>query len=120
MKETISIELKCLRFFSYHGWLEEEAKTGNEFEVEMSIQMKVVGEIVAIDQTVNYARVYELIKEEMAAPQKLLETVAQRIGVRIEQEFSSILSIYISIKKLTAPIPNFIGSVGVSYTKEFE
>jgi dihydroneopterin aldolase len=119
MQETMTIELTGLRFFAYHGWHEEESKTGNQFEVAIQIFTAVSQPIHSIDQTVNYVRAYELVKTEMEQPQKLLETLVQRIAVRIGEEFAAVQKLVISIKKLTAPIPHFTGSVGVTYTKEF-
>jgi dihydroneopterin aldolase len=119
MQESMTIELTGLRFFACHGWHEEESKTGNEFEVNLQIFTAVSGAIESIDQTVNYVKAYELLKAEMNAPRKLLETLAQQIALRIKEEFPTIQKIVISLKKLTAPIPNFIGNVGVVFTKEF-
>ena len=115
----MTITLTGLRFFSYHGWHEEESKTGHEFEVDLQLFITVSEAIHSIDQTLNYVRAYELLKAAMDQPQKLLETLVQRIALRMQKEFPTILKVVISIKKLTPPIPNFTGSVGVTYTKEF-
>ena len=37
MPGSITIELKGLRFFAYHGLYAEEQKTGNEFEIDLFV-----------------------------------------------------------------------------------
>ena len=46
MAGMISIELKRLRFLAYHGLYAEEKKTGNEFEVNLVVN--VPDELVAV------------------------------------------------------------------------
>lgn len=119
MKGLITISLKGLRFFAYHGYHEEESIVGNSFEVEVAITYKAESIISSIHQTINYVQVYEQVKAVMSQPQKLLETVAMLLAENLHKEFRSIQKVVISITKLTAPISNFTGSVGVSYTKEY-
>jgi len=65
-------------------------------------------------------RAYEIIAGEMANPRRLLETIARSIADKIGLAFPDLRTITISIQKLTAAIPNFTGSVGVTYTKQTE
>lgn len=119
MDAAMTIELKGLRFYGYHGLHEEEGKAGNAFEVEVKMTQAVTGPIHSIDQTANYVQAYGIIKEEMEMPRPLLETLAQAIGDRLHEAFPSSSQLTVSIQKLSAPLPNFIGSVGVTYTKEY-
>jgi len=49
----------------------------------------------------------------------LLETLAQNISEEIYKVDERITSFNITIDKLNAPICNFIGTVGVNYSKSF-
>jgi dihydroneopterin aldolase len=118
MKETMTISLRGLRFFSRHGWHDEERLTGNTFDVAVHLETSGSTGTDSLEGTTDYVRAYEIIAAEMAAPRKLLETLARSIADRLHEEFNSVRLITVSIQKLTAAIPNFTGSVGVTYTKE--
>lgn len=115
----MTIELKGLRFNAFHGWHEEESKTGNEFEVEASLSYVPAGPTMILEQTVNYVQVYEIVKARMEQRQLLLETLVEHIASDFQTAFPTLQRLEITIQKLTAPIPNFTGTVGVSYRKEF-
>ena len=75
MSATLTIELTNLRFFAKHGLFAEEQKIGNEFEVDLFVSYDPGAELIdELSETVNYASLYELLKEEMQKPRELLET----------------------------------------------
>lgn len=116
MSAQFTIELKGLRFFAHHGLYEEEAKLGNEFEVDVSIAYKAPETIVSsIDETINYAEVFRIVKDEFSQRKHLLETCAMQIADRLQKQFPQMEKLTISIKKLNPPITNFVGSVGIIY-----
>lgn len=120
MKTGMCIELKDLQLFGNHGWHTQEALTGNEFKVHISAYfIPQVDVITSIDETVSYATIYQIAKEEFNTPRQLLETCAMQMGEQIHQHFPQLESIQISIYKMSAPIPNFSGSVGITYRKDF-
>lgn len=116
----ITVELKGARFFGYHGLYVEERKTGNEFEVSLSVRYNSTDQPVnAIDDTVNYVRLYEIVKSFMSQPEDLLETLAMSIASRIKEEFPSVCHINVAISKLHPPIPQFTGSVAVCFQQDY-
>jgi 7,8-dihydroneopterin aldolase/epimerase/oxygenase len=120
MKSVMTIELKALRFHAFHGLFPEEKKTGNEFEVNLSVDYTPAEKVITqIDNTVNYAQLHELIKSAMQQPRDLLETVAMEIVENMYTTFPQIKKAAIEIMKLHPPIAQFIGSVGVKYEKEY-
>ena len=120
MEGLITVELKQLRFFAHHGLYPEEKKTGNEFEVNLSVfYLPNQGTITDISETINYALLYELVKNEMSRPTGLLETITMNIAAKIRTGFPQAKRISISISKIHPPIPNFTGSVRVSFDKEY-
>ncbi|MEP7163673.1 MAG: dihydroneopterin aldolase [Ferruginibacter sp.] len=114
-----TIHLNKLAFFAHHGLHDEEAITGTSFEIDVSIQFDAKGKINSLHQTINYAAAYEVIKKHMLHPVALLESLAQDITEDIYLLDNRITVIKIDINKLHPPIKNFIGSVGVSYSKVF-
>jgi 7,8-dihydroneopterin aldolase/epimerase/oxygenase len=111
----LTIHLHKLLFYSFHGIYEEEKVIGNEFEINADIEVDTSKQITTIRQTVNYVTAYNIIKERMQQPTPLLETVAQELTNSIRQIDERIKSVSISIKKLSLPIENFQGIVGVTY-----
>jgi 7,8-dihydroneopterin aldolase/epimerase/oxygenase len=121
MPGYMTVELTGLRFFARHGWHHQEAKTGNEFEVSVIASFDVEDAIItSIEQTINYAAVYKVVKTTFLVPEKLLETIAMKIAAGVKEQFPQLDQINVSIKKLTAPIENFTGTVGITYSKDYQ
>lgn len=116
----MTVELRGLRFFGEHGMYAEEKKVGNEFEVDVLISYQTPDTpILAIQDTVNYVEVYRIIEKELGSRKQLLETCAMRICDDLLPVFPQIKKAEVRIKKMTPPITNFTGSVGVNYTREY-
>jgi len=116
-----TIELKQLRFFADHGMYPEESRTGNQFEVDITVSCRSPKKTIqSIEQTVNYVEVYRIVQQEFSRRRLLLETLAMDIAERIRQQFEEIEKVTITIRKLNPPITNFTGSVAVTYNREFK
>ncbi len=114
------IELKQLYFYSFHGIYEEEKIIGGEFGVDLSVRLNSENKkINSINDTINYATLYEIVKEEMSQPRELLETIAQTTTEKIHIKFPHANEIEIMIEKKNPPINNFSGSVAVNFKKKF-
>lgn len=74
--------------------------------------------ITNIEQTINYVTLYEMVKERMAKPTPLLETIAMQLAEDITSRFSHVKKISIIIQKTNPPISGFIGNTSVSFEKE--
>ena len=115
----LTIQLHQLLFFAYHGLYEAEKINGNQFELDVDIELNISGSISTIDQTLDYVAVYEIINTRMKLATPLLETLAEDLVTLIRQQDVRINSITLTIKKLAAPIPDFKGIVAVKLKKEF-
>jgi len=115
----LTIQLHQLQFFAYHGLYEAEKINGNHFELDVDIELNIAGGVAAIDQTLNYVAVYEIINTRMKLSTPLLETLAEDLTALIRQQDERIKSISLTIKKLAAPIPDFKGIVAVNFKKEY-
>ncbi len=112
----LSIHLHQLVFHAFHGLYEEEKILGNEFRVDLTVQHHpAVIPIHAINDTINYVALYELVKKRMEVPVLLLETLATSIAQDILLQFVLADTVNISITKLHPPISGFNGQVGVSF-----
>ena len=116
----MTVELKQVRFFAYHGLYPEERKTGNEFEVNLSVSFEPAeGVVKDLAATVNYAALFELVNAQMKKPADLLETLLTTIAANIKTAFPQVKKISISVAKLHPPIAKFSGQVCVTVQKEY-
>ena len=99
------IFLRQVRFHAYHGVLEQERRVGNDYVINVVAECDFTHAMLTdeLEDTVSYADIYRVVKEEMAIPCKLLEHVAGRIGERLFNEFPSLQSLDISIMKVNPP-----------------
>jgi dihydroneopterin aldolase len=99
------ISLEGLKFFSHHGYYEEEREKGNDFEVNITVETDFESAAKADDlnQTVDYEKLYAIAAEEMAIPSKLLEHVVQAICDRILKE-QKVESVEVILSKFNPPI----------------
>lgn len=103
--KSTKIFLRQVRFHAYHGVLEQERRVGNDYAINVVAECDFTHAMLTdeLEDTVSYADIYRVVKEEMAIPSKLLEHVAGRIGERLFTAFPSIQSLDISIMKVNPP-----------------
>ena len=77
------IRLRGMTFYAYHGVLASEQELGQRFEVdvEMRLNLKPAGQSDDLDATVDYTRVYQIVREIVQGQSfKLLERLAETIA----------------------------------------
>jgi len=107
--------LNDLHFHAYHGVMPQERVTGGDFVVSIRAGYPVAKAMESdnVGDTLNYAVMYDIIKEEMLKPSCLLENVAFRIGKSIFSRIPSVESIDITLSKLNPPMSGDIGNAAV-------
>lgn len=100
------IYLRNVRFHAFHGVLSQEGIVGNDYLVNLVLDYDFSSAMKTDDLqgTLNYAEVYQKIREEMAVPSKLLEHVAGRIAHRLFSDFPEIQKLQLSITKVNPPM----------------
>lgn len=100
------IRLSEMRFHAFHGVLPHEREVGTEFVVNLLLDVDVSQAIESdrVEDTVNYAHLYELVKEEMSIPSHLIEHVAGRIGKSIKQRYPQVSALEIRVAKMLPPV----------------
>ena len=113
LMSTISIE--GMKFHAYHGCIPEEQVTGNTFIVDLYIETDTTKaeESDDLNDTIDYAAVYLLIKQEMQIPSKLIENAGRRILNSVKAKFPEVESAKVKVKKLNPPIEGQIESVSI-------
>ena len=109
------IELKKMTFYAYHGVLEQERIAGNTYCVDLKLFLELSKAIASdkLEDTINYAEIYALIKEEMKIPSNLIEHVAGRIFQKIKQCYPQVLRIKIRLAKMNPPVDGDIQEAAV-------
>ncbi|GLI68302.1 hypothetical protein VaNZ11_012663 [Volvox africanus] len=111
------IHINGMRFHGRHGVLPEETRLGQNFLVDIKLQVDATraGASDALEDTVNYAAVYEDVKEIVEGPPcKLIEAVAQRAVNKVMLRHPEVRQVDFTIRKLAIPgLPSVVDSVGV-------
>lgn len=100
------IYLRNVRFHAFHGVLPQEGIVGNDYLVNLVLDYDFSSAMQTdkLQGTLNYAEVYQKVREEMAVPSKLLEHVAGRIAHRLFSDFPEIQKLQLSITKVNPPM----------------
>ena len=97
----ITIELKQLRFFAFHGLYKKEKELGGQFEVNLAVSFySGINIIKSIKKTINYELLFDLLKSEMQTPRDLLETLAMELAEKINKQFRKSEPLWIDKKYL--------------------
>jgi dihydroneopterin aldolase len=115
------IDLKGMAFFGYHGDEPEETKLGQRFyiDVEMDLDLSKVGKSDALEDSVNYVAVYEMVKKRAeGGPYKLLERLAGVINEDIMEGFPLVMKVITTVHKPGSPIPGILEDVSVTLSAE--
>lgn len=114
------IKVNNIKLYAYHGCLDEEAKIGSEYRVDVAVKvdLKKSAKTDALEDTVDYVHLNHIVKEEMAIRSKLLEEVAQRILNRFFKEIKMLRKATVSVVKINPPIGGNVEEVAVILTKK--
>ena len=112
------ITLSNLRFFAYHGVMAHENLVGHYFLVSLKIgcDFSKAFKSDKVKDTINYGKVFDIVKDEMEKPSKLMEHLAGRIITSIFSKFVIAKTVSISIIKENPPINADCNGCGVELT----
>ena len=105
-----SISLNDIKFHSKIGLYDFEKQEGNDFIVNISVQVDDLRYDDKISSTVDYGNIFEIINSEMGKECNLIETVAHKISIRIHSEIKSVNNCKLEIIKLKPSIEGDVGS----------
>jgi len=117
-KLTGRVFVKNIRLHAFHGVMPQERITGNDYLVSVSADcpLAAAAESDSVDDTLNYAHIYNIVKEEMALQANLVEHVAGRIGRRVLAEFPLADNVRVEVVKLNPPMGAACDGAGVELT----
>ena len=114
------IQVNNIKLYANHGCLDEEAKIGSWYRVDVEVETDLLKSAKTDDlnDTVDYVHLNKIVKEEMAIRAKLLETVAERILNRFLNEINLIEKATVSVRKINPPIGGNVEGVTIIMSKE--
>ncbi len=114
------IQVNNIKLYAFHGCLDEEAKIGSEYRVDLEVtaNLQNSAESDELIDTVDYVHLNLIVKEEMAIRSKLLEHVAKRILDRILDELHLVKKAKVSVAKINPPIGGNVEDVVIILTKK--
>ena len=110
-----SITLEDIRVYAYHGCLQEEARIGSWYRVDLTGWADLSTSIQSdrLSDTIDYVRLNQIVKEQMAIRSQLLEHVEGRIVQVIKADFQEVTSVEVEVAKINPPIGGDVGQVSV-------
>lgn len=112
---THAINIEGIKLYGFHGCLDEEAKIGGNYivDVYMTTDFSEAAKTDDLNKTIDYCTVYNICKAEMAIRSKLIEQVCERIFIKVQTTFNSLKTLHVRVTKLTPPMNGNVEKVSV-------
>ncbi|MCK4461784.1 MAG: dihydroneopterin aldolase [candidate division Zixibacteria bacterium] len=108
-----------MSFYGYHGVSAAERETGRMFEVdcELEVDLAEAGKSDQLTDTVDYAHVYETIRETVEGKAfSLLERLAGELAARVLDRFG-VYRVTLRVRKLNPPVRGRVKHIEVELTR---
>ena len=109
------ISVEGIRIFAYHGHLPEEKKLGGHFIVNVWVtaDTKEVEKTDDLNHTMDYVKVIEIVKEQMAIRSNMIEHPAKRIVDAI-LPLHKVKKVKVEVEKIQPPIDATFDKISVT------
>ena len=114
------IKIRDLEIYGHHGVMKEENVLGQKFLVSLALytDTRAGGESDNLADSVNYAEVSYLVKEQMEKETyRLIEAAAENVADAILLAYPQIKMVHVIVSKPGAPIPMDFDTVCVDITR---
>ena len=110
------VALQGLRFHGRHGVFEAETRDGAPFVVDVTLTFPFPKRD-DVERTIDYGAVQALVRSEVEDERyDLIETLTERIGVRILEAFPRVEELLVRVHKPEAPLPGVFDDVTAERT----
>ncbi|MDO5656078.1 MAG: dihydroneopterin aldolase [Flavobacteriaceae bacterium] len=115
------IIIENIQIYAYHGCMDEEAKIGSEYRVDLEIHADLLTSAFndELQDTVDYVHLNQIIHSEMEKRSKLLESVAHRVLQRIGEEIKMVVWAEVKISKINPPMGGNVEKVSVIFNRKY-
>lgn len=94
-------------FYAHHGVMEEEHRIGGRYEVDvaMTLDVREAAEGDDLSKTVDYEKVYALVKEVVTGNSSyLIERVGWRIAEAVAAAYPAVAEVEVTVRKPNPPV----------------
>src|SRR5699024_8449803 len=115
------IKVNGIRLYAYHGVLQAERDIGQYFIVDVALytDLSDAGFSDDVNDTINYAEVYESIETIVQGPPvNLLEHLGHKIIEKLMNDYPVVKKIEVTITKPSPPIEGNYKDVSVTLNRE--
>ncbi len=117
----IKVRIANMMFYGFHGYYEYEREQGQKFffDVEMIMNDTKAADTDNLDDGVDTARVYDIVKESTENQRfQLLAALGGHIADRLLQKFPHVDEVKVNVRKPSVPISGPIDYVEVEVTRK--
>jgi 7,8-dihydroneopterin aldolase/epimerase/oxygenase len=113
------ITVEGIRVFGYHGHLSEEAVLGGHFVINVWVKVDTseVEKTDDLNHTVDYVKIIEIVKEQMAIRADMIEVPAKRIVDAI-LPLNKVQKVKVEVEKVLPPIDASFDKISVTSQAE--
>ena len=113
------ISIEGIKIFAYHGHLKEEAILGGHFIVNVwiNVDTRDVEKTDNLNDTVDYVKILDIVKKQMAIRAEMIETPARRIVDAILY-LEKVNKVKVELEKTHPPIDAVFNKISVTIEGE--
>ena len=113
------ITVEGIRVFAHHGHLPEEAVLGGNFIVNVLVEADTteVEKTDDLNDTVDYVKIIEIVKQQMAIRSNMIEHPAKRIVDAI-LPLNKVQKVTVEVEKIQPPIDATFDKISVTIEGE--
>ena len=115
-----AIDKTVVEFGTAEDYFDHEKKDGQDFFVDLtlSVDLTIPSNSDAIEDTVNYAEITDLVVEEITSnPVNLIEKLAGRIAERVLNQHLKVQQVSVTVHKPQAPVAAQLKDIAVVVTR---
>ena len=113
------IKVEGIKIYAYHGHFPEEAILGGHFIVNVNVNADTskVEKSDDLDDTIDYVKIIEIVKEEMSIRSNMIEHPAARIADKILLQ-KYVIDVKVEVEKLNVPIAENFNKISVTIERQ--
>lgn len=115
-----TIRLDGLKFYARHGVMPQETKVGAWFTVDLRLRTNLEEAVSSdeLEDTLNYAGIYDHVKRVMDEPSRLVEAAAGRIAKTLFDSYPQVEALTVRLMKDNPPVGCECAGFGVELNYE--
>lgn len=101
-----NVFIEGMRIHAFHGVDPQERAVGSDFVVTLIADFDIsrAAETDDVADTVDYAALYRITRQEMAVASNLVEHVARRIAYSVHEAYPAVTAVHVKITKVNPPM----------------